>query len=358
MLIRIRYLPFVFIGIVLLGIALGLSIEPWVGWRTKRPEIILLGSGNVHPFLETHVPKSVMSRMDPLWIDAGSGAALDNAFRIFNYGRSVGVNAKDRVGFIAMSSYGTSELAETLESSEVASPQKSQNWFLSIVIAERPLTIFYRNIGGNLLNVQSGDRLPQKLGSGRAKFEFVRISDLKGIFEKPEMPGIIRYFPEAKSGTRFLFEAAAIGDGWGDRVNWPDGVKEVPDYLEDLGDNTPFLELASELQGPHTRDGLIPCQRMRNHQINAALICSGAERCEHIVASEYALVFKLEKSTGTESVEYHIPNPSECRIARVFAPEEVRTDCFINLPEIQPSEHILTVSHPTPGLPDYLSCSP
>jgi hypothetical protein len=358
MLIRIRHLPFGLFGIVILGIAIGLKLEPWVGWRAKLPQIILMGSGNVHPFLQTHVPGSDLSRMDTVWVDAGSGVALENAFSVFNYGRSVNVDTQNRVGFVAMSSYGSHKLADLLKSNEAGSAQKDQNWFLSILIANRPLTIFYRDINQNQLKIRNGDRLPQELGSGEAAYQFLRITDLKDIVENPQMEGVTRYLPEANSGTRFLFEAAAKGNGWGSRVNWAN-VTEVPDYLDAINEKSSFLELASELQVAHAKDSSSSCERLHKHKIKAAMICTGLEPCEHIVPAEYVIVIKLERNTGKESKEFRIPNGSECRIAHAFAKDDVlpEPDCSISATETQLADHIVTLNHPAPGLPEYLACS-
>src|SRR5215469_9927660 len=112
----------------------------------KRPEIVLLGSGNVHPFLRKNVSASVWAGMTPLWIDEGSGDALVNAFSVFNFGRSVNVDAANRVGFLAMSSNGTRKLTEQFADEMTQPDRKEQNWFLSIVIAKQPLAIFYRGV--------------------------------------------------------------------------------------------------------------------------------------------------------------------------------------------------------------------
>jgi hypothetical protein len=264
MLIRIRQIPLLFVGIAMLGILLGIKLEPWVGfrWRAKRPEIVLLGSGNVHPYVRKTVPSYVWDKMNPLWIDEGSGDALVNAFSVFNFGRSVNEDAANRVGFIAMSSNGTNKLADQFSDELTQEDRKVQNWFLSIIIAKQPLTIFYRGISDAQLKVREGTILPQELGSVHSRYAFVRLSDLKGIIEKPEMPEIIRYFPGANSGTKSRFELAAQNDSaWAGPVNWakvgPTGsskIREVPDYFEDLGQTTRFLELASELQEPHRSD--------------------------------------------------------------------------------------------------------
>jgi hypothetical protein len=94
MLTRIRHLPLLFVGIAILGLMLGFKLEPWVGWRTKKPQVVLLGSGNVQPFLRTNIPASVWAKIDSLWINEGSGDALVNAFSVFNFGNSVNVDSK------------------------------------------------------------------------------------------------------------------------------------------------------------------------------------------------------------------------------------------------------------------------
>lgn len=360
MLIRTRHLPFLLAAVVVVGSIVGFELEPWVGLRAKRPSIVLLGSGNVHPFVRENVPDAVWTTMEPLWIDEGSGDALVNAFSVFNFGRSVSVDAKSRVGFIAMSSNGTRKLDEVFNDPGTQSDRKLRNKFLSIIIAKQPLAILYRQVSPSQLQVSIGDRLPPELGSVEASFKYLHMPELHNIIEDPKPVKFTRYFPGADSGTKALFETAAAKDKdtWGERISWADGenIKEVPDYIEDLGDNAPFVELVSEPQEPHKNDSLSQCERLKQHRIEVAIICTGKEDCEHVIPADYALVFKLEDTSGNEQYEYKIPNKSECSIARVFAPQNVKTDCWIDTTGAQITGNIVTLTLPKPGLPDYMAC--
>jgi len=357
MLIRIRHLPFLLVGLIIIGIVLGFRLEPWVGWRAKKPQVLLTGSGNVHPFLKQNVPNSLWSRIDSVWLDEGSGDAQTIAFSVFNFGRSVSVDTKNRVGFIAMSSNGTKRLANIFADPNTESDRKVRNWFLSIVIAKQPLVILHRGLTSGELRLQNGDRLPPELGSVETPFKYVQISDLKDMVENPTPVDFVRYFPGANSGTKALFESAANDKSiWGDKVTWADGdkIREVPDYIEDLGD-TSFIELVSEPQEPHKDDSMNPCKRLRKHQIDAAIVCTGSGSCEHAVPANYVLIFKVEQVTGTDPYEFRIPNASECSIAQVFA-SNIRPDCLIDPRGVLKDGNMLTLDVPKPGLPEYLKC--
>jgi hypothetical protein len=360
MVLRTRHLPLVFVALVVVGSIIGFELEPWVGLQAKRPSIVLLGSGNVHPFLRDNVPNAVWTTMDPLWIDEGSGDALVNAFSVFNFGRSVSVDAKNRVGFIAMSSNGTKALSDIFADPGTESDRKLRNKFLSIIVAKQPLAVLYRHVSSSQLHVAVGSRLPTELGAAETSFHYVSMPDLRNIIEDRTGIKFTRYFPGANSGTKTLFETAAAKDQttWGNAIAWADGddVKEVPDYLEDLGDKAPFIELVSEPQEPHKSDSLSQCKRLREHQIEVAIICTGTEGCEHIIPADYALVFKLEAASGNEQYEYRIPNKSECTIARVFAPNNVRSDCWVDSSGAQTTGNIVTLTLPKFGLPSYMRC--
>jgi hypothetical protein len=357
MLIRIRHLPYLLLVIVIVGVLLGFKLEPWVGWRAKKPQVILAGSGNVYPFLMRYVPHSLMDRIDPVWLDQGSGDAQTILFSAFNFGRSVTQAPSHRVGLIAMSSNGTKKLTELLIN-EKESDRTLGNFFLSILIAKQPLAVIYRGILSDQLHVQNGSRLPPELGSIEMPFRYVQISDLKDIVQRPESPGFIRYCPGINSGTRALFESSAndVNSEWGDNVSWTSDFKEVPDYVEDLGDTSPFLELASEPQESSESGSSPSCKQLRAKKIEAAIICTGMGQCQHAVTANYTLIFKVARvSEPNKAAEYNISNSTECRIAQVFT-STIRPDCFIDPPIKLETTNVVTKEGPLSGLPDYLKC--
>jgi hypothetical protein len=358
MALRLRHLPYLLLLVIGIGILAGFFAEPWVGLRARRPQIVFLGSGNVAPFVKRNAPE-VLSKMDAMWIDEGSNDALVNAFNVFNFGRDTYIDAINRVGFVAMSSSGSHRLTGMFEGPGVGADQTERNWFFSIVIAHQPLSIFYRDIPDTILKVKHEAHLPPGLGPTDAEFDYVKLEDLRTVFEGSAIEDATRYIPGPNAATSGLLSQAAVqSPSWGHPIAWASGpdVREVPAYLESLGTSEKFLELASELQQTRDESERPACDHMKRLHIHAVMVCAGTQSCEHIFQSEYAVVVKVVRLTDADPIQFKIPNPSECKIARFFAKQAVRSDCSVDLSVVHQNGNVMEASSPKPGLPDYLNC--
>src|SRR6184192_2784801 len=96
--------------VILVPCALVAAGVRW-GWslvrsQEGRPPVVLVGSRYVFPYVKRD--PEVLTKVNALWIDIASNAALKAIFFAFDYGRSA--ESRDRVGLVALSSNGTKPL--------------------------------------------------------------------------------------------------------------------------------------------------------------------------------------------------------------------------------------------------------
>lgn len=349
--------------VILLSIAVAIY-----AFSSKKTPLILLGSSNVHSYLEEKMSSSsVWNDIGPIWFDLASEDTQTTAYVAFDNGASI---SRRDVGFIAMSSEGSTRLAERF--AEAKGKEKTDGKvFLSIVVARRPLAIFYRISSGRVLstlNVQYADALPPELDGRPSRYRFMHLMNLKGIIDNPEVTkDVIPYLTTGNSGTKRLF-AQAAKDDWPDLKDWAQfkNHHSVPHDIEGLVDPS-FIEILSEPQRSLDRSGT--CASFKKNRIEAAVICTGSRdpgTCEHVVLAEYVLIFKLQPAEE-EDDRPKIANATECRFAREIdqryldkhkgARDPLTEDCRISAyVKPDPDGHIYSVDLDNKELPEYLSC--
>jgi hypothetical protein len=337
--------------LIVSGIRAGWLVESYI-LRQQTSSIVLAGSGNVFPFLEERTP--IVSDMAPLWLDIGSGGAQKEAFAAFNYGQLIA--SPERVGFVAMSSNGTRELERLfLDSPQNPDlPSQSSNYWLSIRIAQPPLAILYRGDGvEKRLHVQIADKVPPQGDRqvGVTPYHFVKFDDVRELINPQSIAGVKRYLPEEGAGTRDLINEASK-----QKLNWPkygenNNVQQVPDYLEELTDDT-FVEIVSYPQHSHKTRKAAAGPELAQLGIKSAVICADGADCDHLIPADYRLIIKLKPEHGPTGQRLIIFKRSECKIAESLVKDI--SNCVVT-GDI--SKHIVTKVAdvtPPPALPAYL----
>ena len=359
--IKLIHIPAMVAVLVIVGIAFGWRFE-----KTKeaKPPVIFAGSGNVYPWFTDHFSQ-FSSSLEPMWLDIGSGTALKQAFAAFDYGNDI---QNKRMGFVVMSSNGTSQLAKAFRESSRAfreanpsasesDPFTTNNYWLALIVARIPLTVLYRDAGKKLsvreINDQSS-QVDRPFGSSKEVYKTVSLESLRTLIGTPNLnKGLTLFLPEEETGTRALFDAA-VKESLGETTEWPNPVHEVPTYTDRFGGTFPLVSLQSYPQLSHAKPSPDPCDRLRDNKLEVALVCNGAQHCSSPVESDYDLVFKISKENENE---YLITNKAECQIARALD-TSISSSCQV---KDQPgADHIII--HTARGaslneVPKYLTCT-
>ena len=289
-----------------------------------RPPVVLVGSGNVYPFLREKTP--VLSKMNPVWLDIGSSGAMQQAFAGFDYGREV--RSRKRVAFLAMSSNGTKYLEDLYDAAD--NSLRENNYWLSLTVAHPPLAILYREDLDRELKMYRSSKVPVQLApSGSVDYNYVQFDDLKDFIENRSTHLDRYYFPEGHTGTRARFEEERGTVKWPEITTAPSqhSVEQVPDYIEELTGQFSFIELVSYPQLARVTQRPADWNVLSGLGIHAAVVCvSTSDQCDRLLLADYRIVIKVVPN-GEGSNEFSITNRQECQIAEAL--DKQINDCQV-----------------------------
>lgn len=331
------------------GLAVGLLSREWL-W--KHYPLQLTGSTNTYSYLLAHFPQSFTN--DVSVTDQGSSQALQQAFQTFDYGKTVGNPL--RTGWLALSSNGDLALREAIDRNKSNEDFLNRNYWLSIIVARRPLMIIYRDISSQDLKIEraaayppEGDREKQKPSP---EYSFVRAAELKRyLLAAGDLPSVRLYLPEQQTGTRAIFDASQRQS-----FNWP-AARQLPMYIDEFATAGAMLSLVSEV--PSSSAPAQPtdiCKDLEERKLRVALVCMDHDICDDFPSAAFAVVAKILPESTNSGSQFRITNKVECRFMRAIS-SNINKNCEVI--GAADRHHILrvdAVSSSPDSLPQVVTC--
>ncbi|MEN8502076.1 MULTISPECIES: hypothetical protein [Paraburkholderia] len=294
------------------GLAVGIVSRDWV-W--KRYPLQLTGSTNAYSYLLAHFPQSFTN--DVSMTDEGSSQALQQAFQTFDYGKAV--DNPGRTGWLALSSNGDLALREAIDRNKANEDFLNRNYWLSIIVARRPLMIIYRDISSQDLKIERAATYPPEGDRGKQKpspeYSFVRAAELKRyLLAAGALPSLRLYLPEQQTGTRAIFDASQR-----QIFRWP-VARQLPMYIDEFATAGAMLSLVSEV--PSSSAPVQPtdiCKDLGKRKLRVALVCMDHDICDDFPAAVFTVVAKILPESTNSGSQFRITNKGECRFMRAIA---------------------------------------
>jgi len=300
--------------VVVAGIGLGVGLFSH-DWLWKRYPLQLTGSTNTYSYLVSHCPQCFTA--DVSVTDQGSSQALQQAFQIFDYGKTVG--NPSRTGWLALSSNGDSALREVIHRNISNEEFLSRNYWLSLIVARRPLMIIYRDISSHDLEIERAATYPPEGSRDKQKpspeYSFVRAAALRRYLLGAEaLPNVRLYLPEQQTGTRAIFDASQR------RVfQWP-AARQLPMYIDEFATAGSMLSLVSEVPSSSAvKQRSNVCEELNERHLRVALVCTDHDLCDDFPSGAFSVIAKIQPESANGSSQFRITNEGECRFVRAIS---------------------------------------
>lgn len=338
-----------FVLVAASGLAVGLVSHDRL-W--KHYPLELTGSTNTYSYLLAHFPHSFTD--DVSITDQGSSQALQMAFQTFDYGKTVG--NPTRKGWLAMSSNGDVALREAIERNKGNGEFLDHNYWLSVIVARRPLMIIYRDIPADDLKVERAATYPPEGSRDKQtpspSYSFVRAAELKRfLLAIGATPRVRLYLPEQETGTRAIFDAAQR-----QTFQWPT-ARELPMYIDEFATAGAMLSLVSEVPSSSAPTQTTDvCKDLGSRNLRVALVCIDHDACDGFPSAAFTVVAKVQPESTNGSSQFRITNNGECRFLKAIT-SSVDEHCEVN--GAADSHHILqidTAAASSAALPQVVIC--